>query len=74
MAIARVPLTLDSVKVRVKVGPGSEIRQEMDERAITTALWLALKSADDAGFDSLVDEIGRVHLMAVQQFRHVVSA
>jgi hypothetical protein len=74
MTIARVPVSPDLVKVRAKVGHGSESDRE-NERAVLTPLLLALNSADDAaGFDYLVDVIGLVHLPAVRRFRRVGEA
>ena len=70
----RVPLNLGSVKVHVRVGGvDSQIRRAQDLKAVTSQLWLALKQADEAGFDSLVTEIGRVHLEAVR-LRHASTA
>jgi hypothetical protein len=64
--IAKIPLHSKSVKIRVRVGHDSPIRREMDAEAVEHALWIALKLADDAGFDALVDDIGRLHLQAIR--------
>lgn len=70
---AKIPFHFDSIKVRVRVGGESAIKREMDAEAITSLLWLALKTADESGFEALVDDIGQLHLRAVR-LRHRIVA
>lgn len=66
MSVAILPLTSSSTQVRARLEPGHAIRREMDIEATCHALWLALRSADDAGLDRIADRIGQLHLEVVR--------
>jgi len=66
MSIAILPLTSSSTQVRIRLERGHAIRREMDVEATCHALWLALRSADDAGLEAIASRIGQLHLEAVR--------